>query len=463
MSSISTIIDNLRENRWSISQTNATERIKKLKNLRKHILENREKIYQALRNDFQKNEVEIELTEIQPAIAEINFCIKRLKKWMKPQKVKTPLRLMGTKSRLLYEAKGVVLIISPWNYPFHLAIVPLISAVAAGNCVVLKPSEITCETSKLLQRLLSQVFLENEVSVVEGDASVAKELLTFSFDHVFFTGSSNIGKQVLAATANNLTSVTLELGGKSPAIVDKTANIKKAAERIVWGKFLNAGQTCVAPDYVFVDRKIQQQFCEAVMKTHEKFYGSAERPKIGNIVNTKHWQRLRGILDEEKQRGAKILLGGFSDETERYFSPTVICGVSLDSPIMEQEIFGPILPIIFYDNIENVSDFIRKKDKPLAIYLFSQLRANIRHIITNTTCGGTCINNVAIHLGNPYLPFGGVNTSGIGEYHGFFGFKTFSHGRSVLYQGRFSGLSFIYPPYNKWTEKLARSVTNIFS
>lgn len=463
MSSISSIFDGLQQNRWRISQTNAKERIAKLKNLRKHILQKRNDIYDALHGDFQKNEVEIELTEIQPTVAEINFCIKRLKRWMKPQRVRTPMMLMGTKSRLQYEARGVVLIISPWNYPFHLAIVPLISAIAAGNCAIVKPSEITPHTSKLLFELISQVFDQDEVCVVEGDVAVSQELLKFPFDHIFFTGSSHVGKHIMRAAAEHLSSITLELGGKSPAVVDETANIKSAAQRIMWGKFLNAGQTCVAPDYVVVHKTIYEDFVTAICNVWEKFYGESSQPKIGRIVNEKHWQRLTTILDQVIDDGGKVILGGQKEESSNYLAPTVVCDVSLTSPIMKQEIFGPILPIITYDNLDEVTSFIRKNDKPLAVYIFSYSRKNIRRVLMDTTSGGTCVNNVAIHLGNPHLPFGGINASGIGAYHGFYGFKTFSHARAILYQGRFSGLSFIYPPYREWTKKLARCVTNIFS
>ncbi|BBM83707.1 aldehyde dehydrogenase family protein [Candidatus Uabimicrobium amorphum] len=463
MSSISSIFDNLQKNRWRISQTNAQERIEKLKNLRKHILQKRYDIYKALHDDFQKNEVEIELTEIQPTVAEINFCMKRLKKWMKPQRIKTPMMLMGTKSRLRYEARGVVLIISPWNYPFHLAVVPLISAIAAGNCVIVKPSEVTPHTSHLLCELISQVFDKNEVCVVEGDVSICQELLKFPFDHIFFTGSGRVGKHIMRAAAENLSSITLELGGKSPAIVDKTASIKSAAQRIMWGKFLNAGQTCVAPDYVLVHKEVHEMFIAAVKNVWKKFYGESSRPEVGQIVSEKHWERLATMLDEVIADGGKVVLGGQRECNHNYLAPTIVRDVSLTASIMKQEIFGPILPIVTYESLDEVTSFICNNDKPLAVYIFSHSRGNIQRILTNTTSGGTCVNNVAIHLGNPHLPFGGVNASGIGNYHGFHGFKTFSHARSILYQGPFSGLSFIYPPYREWTKKLARCVTNIFS
>ena len=267
----------------------------------------------------------------------------------------------------------------------------------------------------------------------------------------------------MRAAAEHLSSITLELGGKSPAIVDETAKIKSAAQRIMWGKFLNAGQTCVAPDYVFVHKTIYEDFVTAVCNVWEKFYGESLQPKIGQIVNDKHWQRLTTMLDQAMDDGGKVVLGGQKDQDSNYLAPTVIGDVSLTSSIMKHEIFGPILPMITYENLDEVTSFIRKSDKPLAIYIFSYSRKNIQRVLMNTTSGGTCVNNVAIHLGNPHLPFGGVNASGIGAYHGFHGFKTFSHARAILYQGRFSGLSFIYPPYREWTKKLARCVTNIFS
>ena len=417
------------DNRWNVSQTSAKERIAKLKKLEAWIDNNKQSIRDALYKDFRKPGVDVDLTEIFTALSELRHAIRHLKKWVRPHRVKHTMALITTRSWIQYEPRGVVLIIAPWNYPFNLIITPLISAIAAGNCVILKPSELAKNTSSLITKMIEDLFPENEITVMEGEKDVAIELLKKPFDHIFFTGSSNVGKKVMAAASKNLSSITLEMGGKSPVLVDETASLGDAAQKIIWSKLMNCGQTCLAPDYLLVHETILHKLINQLKHFTIKLYGADNSKWKSNsdyarIIDNQHFQRLSRVLIETVQAGAKIELGGEFNEAEKYIPPTVLSNVNEDSAIMEEEIFGPILPILTYTNIDKAINLIRSKPKPLALYVFSKNKHNIDRILTDTSSGGVCINDTVIHFSQTNLPFGGVNDSGMGRTHGFFGFKT---------------------------------------
>lgn len=457
------LFEKQKANRWNVSQTSADQRVAKLKKLRQAIFAKQSDLQQAIYNDFQKNPGEVDVTEVYPTIAEINHAIRHLQGWMKPHRVKTPLVLLGTHGEVRYEAKGVVLILSPWNYPFQLLMAPLVAAIAAGNCVILKPSSKTSHTARFLKKFISDLFPENEVALVEGDHLIADALLELPFDHIFFTGSTHVGKKVMEKAAKNLTPVTLELGGKSPVIIDETADIRKTAERVVWGKFINAGQTCVAPDYVLIHESRRVEFIQEAKAVIASRYGSNDAsqksPDFCRLVTEDHLRGLKTVLENSVQAGAKIEMGGEANLKERFLSPTILSEVKADSPIMKEEIFGPILPILTFKNLQEAIELIRSRPKPLALYAFSQSSAATEAILQGTTAGGSCINSLIIHLANSDLPFGGVGYSGMGNYHGFYGFKTFSHERAVLRQGKFDMLRLFYPPYRWRVRKMIQFVT----
>ena len=465
MSQVRTIYDSQVANRWRIAQTSAEQRIAKLKKLRHTILGLSAELQKTIYDDFGKNPAEVDLTETHVVVAELNAAIKHLGRWMRPLKVRTPLVLFGTRSEIHYEPKGVVLIFSPWNYPFQLALSPLIAAVAAGNCVVLRPSEKTRNTARFLKNLMSSVFAQDEVAVIEGDHTVADLLLELPFDHIFFTGSPAVGKKVMTAAAKHLTPVTLELGGKSPVIVDETADIKKAAQRIIWGKFINAGQSCVAPDYLVIHESQVVDFVRHAKTLIAQRYGAdaaaqSANPDYCRLVSDGHQASLLKLLEESIRDGAKLEIGGrVIGNNERFIPPTVLTAVKDDNPIMRDEIFGPILPILTYRTLDEALNIVRNRQKPLALYIFSNSSRNIDRILKSTSAGGTCVNSVAIHLANPNLPFGGVGMSGMGNYHGFFGFKTFSHERALLKQGPIDVLRAFYPPYTPARKKLIEFLT----
>ena len=421
------------------------ERIQKIRALHDAMLSRRKEIHQALWDDYRKPAEEVDLSEIYAAIAEARHAIKHLKKWNGHHRVRTPLALLGSRSRILYEPKGAVLIISPWNFPVNLTFGPLVGAIAAGNCVILKPSEMTPHTSALIKRIVNDLYDESEVAVIEGDATVAEALLKKRFDHIFFTGSPAVGKVVMRAAAEHLTSVTLELGGKSPAIVDQTANIREAAKKIAWGKFLNSGQVCIAPDYVLVHESVRVPFIEALQKaTHESG---------GWIVNDRHTQRVKRLLDDAVDGGAKVLSGGHLDG--RHLEATFVSNVSPQSAVMREEIFGPVLPIITFTDRDEAVRIINEREKPLVLYIFSRNRDVVDRFLRETRAGGTVVNDTLIHFFQVNLPFGGVGNSGMGKAHGFFGFEAFSNARAVLEQPfTFAGIQLMYPPYNAFKRKL---------
>jgi aldehyde dehydrogenase (NAD+) len=449
--------------KYTLRKSNAVERIAKLTLLKKTIQKYEDQIYAALQSDLRKSVFETAVTELIFTYGELDFAIKNLRAWMSPKYVGKTLSNFFAKNRLYYEPKGVCLIIAPWNYPFQLIMSPLISAIAAGNCTIIKPSELSCATSAIINKIINEAFDQKEIACFEGDATVSTQLLALPFDHIFFTGSTAIGKIVMEAAAKNLSSVTLELGGKSPTIIDKEVNLAKAAEKIAWGKLVNSGQTCIAPDYVFVHEQQLDEFIGLYKAAAEKMFfktSTIDQSNYGKIINIKHFKRLKALVDDAIDKGARVDFGGTFDEAKQTINPIVLSKVPMNSKVMEEEIFGPILPIIPYQNLAGVIEQINAKSKPLALYIFSENKANIKLLIKNTSAGGTCINDVLIHISNPKLPFGGVNGSGMGSCHGFFGFKNFSHERAIVFQSKINFNQMIYPPYfgKEWVLKLLKKI-----
>jgi aldehyde dehydrogenase (NAD+) len=413
------------------------------------IIKHENKIIQALHEDFKKPPFESVLTETSYVISELKDTIKNIKSWTKPKRVWPSLLNFPSTDYIYKEPYGKVLIIAPWNYPFQLALCPLISAVAAGNQVVLKPSELTPKTSAIIAEIIEKTFQHNHVKVIEGGVEISQKLLTQRWDYIFFTGSVPVGKIVAKAAAENLTPVTLELGGKNPCIIDETANLKIAAKRIVWGKFLNAGQTCIAPDYILIQEDMKSHFVDYLKKEITVAYG--ENPKLSpdfpRIVNEKNWHRLVSMIDPQK-----VIFGGETDVEDCYISPTLIEEDSLNSLLMEDEIFGPILPILTYKDETEISTVISKYEKPLALYVFTDDRKFAKKIIKNHSFGGGCINETVMHFSNKRLPFGGVGHSGIGAYHGQLSFDIFTHHKGIMKKATWLDLPMRYAPY---TNKLA--------
>ncbi|MGB8331250.1 MAG: aldehyde dehydrogenase family protein [Polyangiales bacterium] len=421
---------------YTVAKTTARERKQKLKRLHDALLAHKQEIRDALYADFRKHPSEVDLTEIFPVTSEIKHTSRHISKWMRPHRVKTPLSMFGTSSHIHYEPKGVALIIAPWNFPINLTFGPLVSALAAGNCVMIKPSEHTPHASAISKRIIEEVFDESEVAVVEGGIKTSTALLDLPFNHIFFTGAPAIGKVVMEAAAKHLASVTLELGGKSPTIVDETASIEAAARRIAWAKFTNNGQICLAPDYLFVHESKKDELLLKLRENIELSYGRDARRSdaYARIVNHRHYERVSGYIEDAKQRGATVAYGGSTEGSEDYIEPTVLTDVDPSSAVMTEEIFGPVLPVYTYKSLDEPIAAINAKDKPLALYIYSQSRSNISRIIENTRAGGTCINHSAVHFFQHNLPFGGSNHSGIGKGHGFFGFEAFSNPRGIFKQ-----------------------------
>lgn len=459
--SIQTIFAAQQQRALALRSSTADERIAKLKRLRALMFERREDIYAACHADFAKPASEVEISEILPVVAEAHHAMLSLKRWMKPDRKRPTLLMFGTSAEVRYEPKGVCLIISPWNYPINLSFGPLVSAIAAGNTVILKPSEMTPNCAKLMQEFVDELFDEDEVAVVQGAVQTSQDLLAQPFDHIFFTGSPAVGRLVMGAAAKHLTSVTLELGGKSPVVVDKSADLKQAATTLIWAKFANNGQTCIAPDYVYVHNDVKQDFATACQDALTRLYGKAEamadNPDYCRIVNQKHYERVRGLLDDAIANGARELTQATPANDDRYLAPVVLTDVAHDSRIMEEEIFGPLMPILGFDDIEQPIATINAKPKPLALYVYAKDNAVVDSVLTRTSAGGTCVNQAMLHFLHGEMPFGGVNNSGLGSSHGHYGFKAFSHERGVLRE-RFS-LSFLFlPPYRgftKWFIKFA--------
>ena len=428
---ITSIVERQKSYFYSGKTRGIDERKKQLRALYESIQRYESEIFQALKLDLNKSEHESYTTEIGYTLKEISFMIKNLSKWSKPKRVKTAMTHIGSKGKIIPEPYGVTLVIAPWNYPFQLAVAPLVGAIAAGNTVVLKPSELTPNVSKILVKVLTELFPAELVTVIEGDAQVSTALLKEPFDYIFFTGSVGVGKIVMEAAAKQLTPLTLELGGKSPCIVHKDAKLDVTARRIVWGKFLNAGQTCVAPDYVYVHSSIKDQFIEEMRKAVYEQYGEKplQNEKYVRMVSQRHFERLCSFLGD-----GQAVIGGNYDQDKLLIEPTVLTDVTWNDAVMEDEIFGPILPLLEYENIEDVIATVQRHPKPLALYVFSESRNLQNQVTQSISYGGGCINDVVYHLATPYLPFGGVGQSGLGSYHGEQSFQTFSHYKSILSQ-----------------------------
>lgn len=433
-------------------------RITQLLKLRAAIQKNEKKITDALYKDFKKPAYEVYATEIGPILLEIRLVLKELKKWMKPKRVATPLPFMPSSSKIYRDALGIALIISPWNYPFMLLVQPLIAAIAGGNTMIIKPSEISSNTAKAMVEMLQENFDESYIALIEGDGyQVGKELVeNHHFDHIFFTGSVNVGKKIMEMAAKHLSPVTLELGGKSPCIVDKDASIDFAARKVAWSKWINVGQTCVAPDYVLVHESIKDKFLQKLGENITKMYG--DNPEIsadyGRVISDSRFNTLEKYLHQ-----GKIEIGGQTDASTRYIAPTVISGVKKDDLIMQDEIFGPILPVISYSNQKEVLDWIDLHPNPLALYVFTENKSVSDFFIENVRFGGGCVNNGIVHLANSNLPFGGVGNSGVGQYHGIYGFETFTRLKPILKTPSWFDIPIIYAPYKnnlKWIKKIMR-------
>lgn len=426
-------------------------RIEKLKKLRDVLKSEEEKVFEALKKDLMKSSFESYVTEVAMVYDEINMHIKNIKKWSEKRRVKTPLVQFPAKSFIQLEPYGVVLIIGPFNYPFMLTMDPLIGAIAAGNTAVIKPSESAPETSKILKEILEKVFDEKYVLHVnpERGKEVVEELLKEKFDYIFFTGSATVGKIVMKAASQYLTPVTLELGGKSPCIIDKDCKVELAARRIVWGKLMNSGQTCVAPDYLYVHKDIEEEFIKKLEEEINNQFGDnpLESKDYSKMVNEREFNRVLSYIDKEK-----LVFGGNYNRKTFQIEPTILKNVTWDDPVMEREIFGPIFPILTFENLDEVIRLVNSKDKPLAIYYFSEDKNKIEKILNSTSSGGVTINDTLVHVSSSYLPLGGVGNSGMGEYHGKYSFDLFSNKKGVMNRKTFLDLKIRYAPFqNKLT------------
>lgn len=443
-------------------------RIKRLKSLRKWVQEHRSEISKAVFNDFRKPETESDLSETWVVLSEIRHAINHLKTWTRPQPITTPLTYLGTRASLTYEPRGASLIIGSWNFPVNLTLGPMISALAAGCPVVLKPSEISSHTSKVIRKMAEDLFDPDEVYVVEGGPEVATELLRLPFDHIFFTGSTSVGRIVMKAAAENLTSVTLELGGKTPVLVDESASIRDAGKRIAWGKLLNNGQSCTAADFLFVHESIRDSLIDEVAKEMKKIFdhgdvGFRESPDYSRIINERHYKRVSGYIEDAIEKGATVAFGGKTDTGDRFIEPTILTDVDPEMLVMKEEVFGPVLPVMTFSRMDEAIEYINAQPKPLGLYVFSKRRNVINKVLKSTTAGSVVVNDGVIHFTHGKLPFGGVNSSGFGNSHGIHGFKAFSNLKPVLRQR--SGMtiaSLLYPPYTRFKQTLTDLLIRYF-
>ncbi|HZR36606.1 MAG TPA: aldehyde dehydrogenase family protein [Nevskia sp.] len=457
---IQRVFERQRETALRLRSSTRQERKAKIQKLRDAVIAHSEEFIKAGYADFRKPPAEVELTEILSVVSEANDALRKLGKWMKPTRVWPSRATVGLRAWVQYEPKGRCLIISPWNYPVNLTFGPLISAIAAGNTAILKPSEMTPNLSAVMVKIVRQLFAEDEVAIFEGDVAVSTALLALPFDHIFFTGAPSIGKVVMAAAAKHLTSVTLELGGKSPTIIDASANLQQAARNIMWSKYTNDGQTCIAPDHIYVHASVKDEFVRLCQETLANAYGAdpakqKDSPYLARIVNQRHTGRIKALLDDARARGARTLTGGVVSEQDCFIAPTLLDNIPDDAKIMQEEIFGPLLPIISYADLDEVIRRINADPKPLALYIWSKTESNIQKVMKQTSSGGACINNTVVQFLHGNLPFGGVNNSGIGNGHGHYGFKAFSHERAVV-RTQISALSMFYPPYTDFTRRIAR-------
>ena len=465
MQSIDTVFKAQQARSLSLRNSTAKTRKSKLQLLLKNFLEMEDEVLSALSSDLGKSKTEALLAEIYGVKAEANFAIKNVNSWMKTKRVASPLAISFSKSWVKPEPKGNVLIISPWNYPIMLCLNPLIAAISSGNTAVIKPSELTPASGKLVKKLIEKTFSSDEVAVFLGEKEVAQKLLNLPFNHIMFTGSPRVGKLVMEAASKHLAGVTLELGGKSPVIIDKHANIKDAAWKISFFKFANAGQTCTAPDYILCHESVHDDLVSALQKNMAQFFSQgidAATKDYCSIANKHHFNRLKEALQGAVSGGAEIACGGETSQEGLYFSPAVLTDVSYDNPIMQDEIFGPILPIVKVKNLEESINYVNSNEKPLALYLFSNKTSVQNRVLKNTSSGGMVINDCVLHHMNPNLPFGGINNSGVGSYHGKFGFDAFSHQKAVLKSSSLSPFKIMLPPYTKTKESLANLIKKYF-
>lgn len=443
---IEKMIQTQRNYYFSGETRSASFRKQMLHRLYEAIVEHEYDIFQALEKDLGKNAFESYTSEVGFVLSSISYMIKHVEAWMKPKKAKTPMHLQPAKSYCTREPYGSVLIIGPFNYPFQLIMEPLIGAIVGGNCAIVKPSEFATETSRVIKEILTEIYPPHYVHVVEGEREETSLLIHASFDYIFFTGSANVGKIVMKAASERLTPITLELGGKSPVIVDQTANLKHAAERILWGKFLNAGQTCVAPDYLLVHKEVKDALIDEMLITLRKFYGDAPQKSedYGRMIHERHFERLRTLIEKEARQ---VLIGGQTNREDFYIAPTLLLDIRWDSPSMEEEIFGPVLPIIEYENLGEVIHQIRQKPKPLSAYMFTENEQAAEYFIEALPFGGGCINDTVSQVANIYLPFGGVGSSGMNAYHGQASFELFTHEKSMMERNTNIPMNIALPPY----------------
>ncbi len=443
------------QHQYVVARTTASQRIAKLRRLHDTMLRYRHEVAQAVQQDLGKSNTETNISELGVVNGEIRHTIRNLRAWMAPKQVGTPMVLFGSSSEIVYEPKGVCLILSPWNFPFNLTLSPLVSAVAAGNCVIVKPSEYAPASAALMKTIIGECFPPEEVAMFEGDATVAQELLKLPFNHVFFTGSPAIGKVVMHEAANHLASVTLELGGKNPTVVDETADLDTAAAKIAWLKMMNAGQSCIATDYVLAHESICDRLAEKIVQKIKQFYGETpearrESPDVCRIIHARHFERLKSLLDDAVQRGATVAIGGRTDAATRYMEPTVLTQVPEKATIWQEETFGPILLLRPYRDLDEAIAYINARPRPLAMYLWSASERHIKYVLSETRNGDVTVNDCGTHFYNPNLPFGGINNSGIGKTHGRFGFLEFTNARGVTRQNRILPVTdFFLPPYRK--------------
>lgn len=464
-SEIKVLYDAQVKHKYVVKSSSINTRINWLKNLRDAIIGHEQEIKDALYSDFHKNPLETDTTEIFATLLEIKSFVKSLAKWAKPKRVSSPLMFKTITGKLIYEPKGNTLIITPWNYPFQLPMVHLVASIAAGNTIMLKLSEFSPNINAVIQKIISQTFEPNHVAIVEGEIEETTQLLELKFDHIHFTGSPAVGKIIMAAAAKHLTDVTLELGGKSPSFIDHTVNVREVVKNLIWAKFVNMGQTCIAPDYLLVDARLEQEFEQIFKEEMAVAFGDdiISSPDLARIINKRQYDRLYKTLEELKSTDTEWVIKGIHIEDELFIHPTIIKHMPLDASVMQEEIFGPIFPIIYYKDVQEALEILSAKEKPLALYIFSKSDKYINHILANTSAGGTTINDAMVHILHPNLPFGGVNNSGIGQSLGLYGFKDFSHERAVAKVNIFPMTKFFWYPYTDTTRKLVSIMKKFFA
>ena len=461
LSKIKGLFSSQLEKHSSLAKSTHGDRKQKLKRLLDNFMSMEQEAIDALSLDMKKSPTESIISEVLGVKAEADFAIQNLKKWMRSKRVPSPSTILFTSGWVRPEPKGSILILSPWNYPILLCLNPLIAAIASGNTAVIKPSEFTPASGAFLKKLIERTFDPSEVAVVLGDEKAAIELLSHPFNHVMFTGSPSTGKLVMSAAAKHLSGVTLELGGKSPVIVDNSANISEAAWKLAFYKFANAGQTCTAPDYILCHESKKDDLISGLRENFKSFFSGNDGGPSSDycqIVNTTHFDRIEGYLENAKGMGAKVVAGGNTDRSKRFIAPTVLCDVSIDSLVMKEEIFGPLMPIVTYKTMDEAIGFINKREKPLALYLFSYNKKNQKRLTEETSSGALVFNDCVIHHTNPHLPFGGINNSGLGSYHGKYGFDAFSHEKAILKSSAWSPFRLMLPPYTKRKHSLVNMI-----